>query len=136
MILQVILVVSIILQVFAVIVAIKLIKETKYNFSWVLLTIGFSVMAVRLLVELLPYVSNFESQDLGEFMVWSGVAMSLTFAIGVFLIQKIFKYMKRVEDSRRLTEKMFLNAIIQTKRKNANVLPKICTTVWGRCSRR
>ncbi|PTN09593.1 signal transduction histidine kinase [Mangrovibacterium marinum] len=117
MILQVILVVSIILQVFAVIVAIKLIKETKYNFSWVLLTIGFSVMAVRLLVELLPYVSNFESQDLGEFMVWSGVAMSLTFAIGVFLIQKIFKYMKRVEDSRRLTEKMFLNAIIQTEEK-------------------
>jgi len=103
--------------VFAVIVAIKLIKETKYNFSWVLLTIGFSVMAVRLLVELLPYVSNFKPQELGEFMVWSGVAMSLTFAIGVFLIQKIFKYMKRVEDSRRLTEKMFLNAIIQTEEK-------------------
>ena len=102
---------------FAVIVAIKLIKETKYNFSWVLLTIGFSVMAVRLLVELLPYVSNFKPQELGEFMVWSGVAMSLTFAIGVFLIQKIFKYMKRVEDSRRLTEKMFLNAIIQTEEK-------------------
>jgi signal transduction histidine kinase len=117
MILQIILVVSIILQVFAVIVAIKLIKETKYNFSWVLLTIGFSVMAVRLLVELLPYVSNFKPQELGEFMVWSGVAMSLTFAIGVFLIQKIFKYMKRVEDSRRLTEKMFLNAIIQTEEK-------------------
>lgn len=117
MVLQIILVVSIILQVFAVIVAIKLIKETKYNFSWVLLTIGFSVMAVRLLVELLPYVSNFKPQELGEFMVWSGVAMSLTFAIGVFLIQKIFKYMKRVEDSRRLTEKMFLNAIIQTEEK-------------------
>jgi len=117
MVLQILLVISIILQVFAVGVAIKLIKETKYNFSWVLLTIGFLVMAVRLLVELLPYVSNFKPQELGEFMVWSGVTMSLTFAIGVFLIQKIFKYMKRVEDSRRLTEKMFLNAIIQTEEK-------------------
>lgn len=33
------------------------------------------------------------------------------------MIQRIFKYMKRVEDSRRLTEKMFLNAIIQTEEK-------------------
>ncbi|WP_163711450.1 sensor histidine kinase [Mangrovibacterium lignilyticum] len=117
MILQFLLVIAIILQFFAVAVAIKLTKETKYNFSWILLTIGFLVMAVRLLVELLPYISKFQSQELGEFMVWSGVAMSLTFAIGVFMIQKIFKYMKRVEDSRRLTEKMFLNAIIQTEEK-------------------
>jgi len=117
MILKILLVIAIILQFFAVGVAVKLTKETKYNFSWILLTIGFLVMAVRLLVELFPYVSNFKPQELGEFMVWSGVIMSLTFAIGVFLIQKIFKYMKRVEDSRRLTEKMFLNAIIQTEEK-------------------
>ena len=117
MVLQVLLVISIILQFFAVAVAIKLTKVTKYNFSWILLTIGFLVMAVRLLVEILPYVSNFQPQELGEFMVWSGVIMSLTFAIGVFMIQRIFKYMKRVEDSRRLTEKMFLNAIIQTEEK-------------------
>ncbi|WP_372771945.1 sensor histidine kinase [Mangrovibacterium sp.] len=117
MVLQILLVISIILQFFAVAVAIKLTKVTKYNFSWILLTIGFLVMAVRLLVEFLPYVSNFQPQELGEFMVWSGVIMSLTFAIGVFMIQRIFKYMKRVEDSRRLTEKMFLNAIIQTEEK-------------------
>lgn len=117
MVLQILLVISIILQFFAVAVAIKLTKVTKYNFSWILLTIGFLVMAVRLLVEFLPNVSNFRPDELGEFMVWSGVIMSLTFAIGVFMIQRIFKYMKRVEDSRRLTEKMFLNAIIQTEEK-------------------
>lgn len=117
MVLKILLVISIILQFFAVGVAIKLTKVTKYNFSWMLLTVGFIVMAVRLLVEILPYVSNFQPQELGEFMVWSGVIMSLTFAIGVFLIQRIFKYMKRVEESRRLTEKMFLNAIIQTEEK-------------------
>ena len=117
MVLQILLVISIILQFFAVAVAIKLTKVTKFNFSWILLTIGFIIMAIRLLVEILPYISNFLPQDLGEFMVWSGVIMSLTFAIGVFMIQRIFKYMKRVEDSRRLTEKMFLNAIIQTEEK-------------------
>ncbi|MEL7587092.1 MAG: ATP-binding protein [Prolixibacteraceae bacterium] len=117
MVLQVLLVISIVLQFFAVGVAVKLTKVTKYNFSWMLLTIGFILMAFQRLVEFLPYISDFEPQELGQVMVWFGVVISLAFAIGVFLIQKIFKYMQRVEDSRRLTEKMFLKAIIQTEEK-------------------
>lgn len=117
MILQLLLVISIILQLFAVSIAIKLTKVTKFNFSWMLLTVGFILMALQRLLEFLPYISSFESPELGEIMVWSGVIISLTFAIGVFFIQRIFKYMKRVEDSRRLTEKMFLNTIIQTEEK-------------------
>lgn len=117
MILQALLVISIILQFFAVGVAIKLTKVTKFNFSWILLTVGFVFMAVQRLVEFLPYISDFLPQDFREVFIWMGVTTSLTFAIGVFFIQKIFKYMKRVEDSRRLTEKMFLNAIIQAEEK-------------------
>lgn len=117
MVLQVLLVITIVLQFFAVGVAIKLTKVTKYNFSWMLLTIGFILMAFQRLVEFLPYISDFKPQELGQIMVWFGVIISLAFAIGVFLIQKIFKYMRRVEDSRRLTEKMFLKTIIQTEEK-------------------
>lgn len=117
MVLQILLVITIILQIFAVAVAIKLTKVTKYNFSWILLTVGFVFMAVRRSVEFLPYISNFVPQDFREVFVWMGVTTSLTFAIGVFFIQRIFKYMKKVEDSRRLTEKLFLNAIIQTEEK-------------------
>ncbi|MGQ7870302.1 ATP-binding protein [Sunxiuqinia sp. sy24] len=117
MILQILLGISIILQFFAAGVAIKLTRVTKFNFSWILLTIGFIVMAISRMVEFLPFISNFEPQDLGEVVIWFGVVISLTFAIGVFMIQRIFKYMKRVEDSRRLMEKMFLNAIIQTEEK-------------------
>lgn len=117
MILKILFVIAIVLQFFAVGVAIKLTRVTKYNFSWMLLTIGFILMAIMRLVEFLPYVSNIKPQDYREIFVWGGVITSLAFAIGVFMIQRIFKYMKRVEDSRRLTEKMFLNAIIQTEEK-------------------
>ena len=117
MILKILFVVAIILQFFAVGVAIKLTRVTKFNFSWMLLTMGFIMMAIMRLVEFLPYVSNIKPQDYREIFVWMGVFTSLAFAIGVFMIQKIFKYMKRVEDSRRLTEKMFLNTIIQTEEK-------------------
>ncbi len=117
MILQILLFISIILQLFAVGIAVKLTKVTKFNSSWMLLTVGFILLAVQRLIEFLPYISDFEDPDLGEIMVWSGVVISLAFAIGVFFIQRIFKYMKRVEDSRRLTEKMFLNTIIQTEER-------------------
>jgi signal transduction histidine kinase len=117
MILKILFVIAIILQFFAVAVALKLTRVTKYNFSWMLLTLGFILMAVMRLVEFLPYVSNVKPQDYREIYVWGGVITSLAFAIGVFMIQKIFKYMKRVEESRRLTEKMFLNTIIQTEEK-------------------
>ncbi|WP_321286302.1 ATP-binding protein [uncultured Sunxiuqinia sp.] len=117
MVLQILLGISIILQFFAAGVAIKLTRVTKYNFSWILLTIGFIFVAISRTMEFLPFISSFEPQDLGEVAVWFGVVISLTFAIGVFMIQRIFKYMKRVEDSRRLTEKMFLNAVIQTEEK-------------------
>ncbi len=117
MILRILFVITIILQFFAVGVAVKLIRVTKYNSSWMLLTIGFILMAITRLVEFLPYVSEIKPQDTREIFVWMGLITSLSFAIGVFLIQKIFKYMKRVEESRRLTEKMFLNTIIQTEEK-------------------
>ena len=117
MILKILFVIAIILQFFAVGVAVKLTRVTKFNFSWMLLTIGFIIMAVMRLVEFLPYISDIKPQDYREIFVWGGVITSLAFAIGVFMIQKIFKYMKRVEDSRRLTEKMFLNTIIQTEEK-------------------
>ena len=117
MILKILFVIAIILQFFAVGVAIKLTRVTKFNFSWMLLTIGFIIMALMRLVEFLPYISDIKPQDYREIFVWGGVITSLAFAIGVFMIQKIFKYMKRVEDSRRLTEKMFLNTIIQTEEK-------------------
>lgn len=117
MILKILFVIAIVLQFFAVGVAVKLTRVTKYNSSWMLLTLGFILMAIMRLVEFLPYISDIKPQDYREIFVWGGVITSLVFAIGVFMIQKIFKYMKRTEDSRRLTEKMFLNTIIQTEEK-------------------
>lgn len=117
MILKILFVIAIVLQFFAVGVAVKLTRVTKYNSSWMLLTLGFIIMAITRLVEFLPYISDIKPQDTREIFVWGGLITSLAFAIGVFMIQKIFKYMKKVEDSRRLTEKMFLNTIIQTEEK-------------------
>jgi signal transduction histidine kinase len=115
--LQITLAISIIFQFFAATVAIKLTKVTKYNLSWILISFGFVFMAVQRLAEFLPFVTNFKPQDFRLFYIWLGAITSLFFATGVFLIQKIFDYMKRVEQKTREQEKALLNAIIQAEER-------------------
>ena len=115
MLLQFALILAMLLQVFAAGVSIKLTRVTKYNVSWMLISAGFIIMAIRCLVELLPLISNFDPLTFREVFVWLGVAVSFFFAVGVFLIQKIFKYMKKVEQEKRDMEKILLNAIIQAE---------------------
>lgn len=109
--------ITIVLQFFAASVAIKLTKVTKYNLSWILISFGFVFMAVQRLAEFLPFVTNIESQYFRLFYIWLGAITSLFFAIGVFLIQKIFKHIKQVENKTRDQEKALLNAIIQTEER-------------------
>ena len=117
MLLQFALILAFFLQFLAAGIAIRLTRVTKYNLSWILISIGFIFMAVRRLVEFLPTISNFEPQDFRNIYVWLGVIISFFFAAGVFLIRKIFNYMQRVEDERRDEEKRLLNAIIQAEEK-------------------
>lgn len=115
MLLQFALVLAMLLQVFAAGIAIKLTRVTKYNLSWMLISAGFIIMAFRCLIEFLPTVSDFAQQTFRDLYVWLGVAVGVAFAVGVFMIQKIFKYMKKVEQEKRDMEKIILNAIIQAE---------------------
>ncbi len=109
--------ITIIFQFFAAAVAVKLTKVTKYNLSWILISLGFILMAFQRLVELLPFVFNTEPQTYRLFYIWLGAITSIFFAVGVFLIQKIFKHIKQVEQKTRDQEKALLNAIIQAEER-------------------
>ena len=109
--------ITIILQFFAAAVAVKLTKVTKFNLSWILISFGFIFMAVQRLAEFLPFVTNFQPQYFRLFYIWLGAIASLFFAVGVFLIQKIFNYMKQAEVRTRGQEKALLNAVIQAEER-------------------
>jgi signal transduction histidine kinase len=115
MLLQFALVLAMLLQIFAAGISIKLTRVTKYNVSWILISAGFIIMAVRRFFEFLPMISDYQPKIYEDLFVWLGVAISFFFAAGVFWIQKIFKYMKKVEEDKREMEKAFLNAIIQAE---------------------
>lgn len=113
--LKFLLAISIILQLIAAGIALKLFRVTKYALSWILITFGFLLMVFLRFIEFLPFISDFEPDYFRELYIWMGVITSVFFATGVYLIQRIFNYMKKVETERRRTEKRFLTAIIDTE---------------------
>lgn len=111
------LILSIFLQLMAVAIVISLIKGSKYKSSWILLSIGLSIMAFRRLYEFLVFFHV----PLGEMTLqlnnWLGVLISVLILIGVFYVRKIFKYIAKMQKLRQESEKKVLSAIINTEEK-------------------
>jgi signal transduction histidine kinase len=118
------LIVAIILQFTGAIVALSLTKKTKYSLSWILLSIGFLIMAIQRFIEFIPLLWRGWEEDVAAINTWLGIITSVLVAIGVILIRKIFDFLKRTERSRDDSEKRVLNAIIQTEEKERRRLAK------------
>ncbi len=117
MVLRILLLISILLQVVAAVVAIRLTRVTKYNFSWMLFTAAFVAMCFLRCGEYLQVVADKELRLPPDFFVWIGVFTSLCFAVGVFYVQKIFNYIYRLDFQRRLTERRILSTVLRTEEK-------------------
>ncbi len=117
MVLQVLLIISIVLQLVAAIVAIRLTRVTKYNLSWMLFTVALTLMAFMRFGEYIQITKPFALRLPPELLVWMGVATSSFCAIGMLLVQKIFNYIADNERKRRMSEKRILNTVINTEEK-------------------
>lgn len=117
MVLKVLLIISVILQLVAAASAIKLMSRTKYNLSWILFSVALTAMAVIRFGEYAQMFMHKEFLLPPDFFVWMGVVTSLCFAVGVFLVRKIFKWLDRLNFQQRLTEKRILNTVLRTEEK-------------------
>ena len=118
MVLKVLLIISIALQLLATIIAIGMIKRTKYNFSWILFSVALTLMSLLRLGEYIRIAGDFDTVLLQPLsFVWLGVITSLCFAVGMFLILKIFNYQDKRDFQRGLSEKRILKTILRTEEK-------------------
>jgi hypothetical protein len=77
MLIKLALILSVILQFGAAIIAVGLIRRTKYNISWILISMAFVFMALRRVYELYQAYIVVEDSDLASFSAWIAVAISL-----------------------------------------------------------
>lgn len=109
------LIISIVLQIIAAVIALRFMKLTKYRLSWILLSLSFVFMAVRKFIQLFEYFRGTPSYTWQMIDEWVGVLISFMIIAGVILIRELFLSLKRAETDRLRTEKRVLNAIINTE---------------------
>lgn len=120
MILLILLFIAIILQFFAASVAMRLIKTTKYNASWILITIALFLMCFTTSHFFMSKLLRIMDLDRGlliseDISVWVNLVTSFCFALGVFMIKKVLTYIEMREWQRRKSEEKVLSAVIQAE---------------------
>jgi signal transduction histidine kinase len=108
-------IISILLQIIAASIAIRLMKLTKYRLSWILLSLSFVFMSVRTFIHLIEYFWGEPSFELSLIDDWLGVLISFMIIGGVILIRELFYSLKRSEIERMRAERRVITAIINTE---------------------
>ena len=117
MLLQIALVLSMLIQLGAAIIAVSLIRRTRYNVSWILISLGFVLMALRRLFEFSTLFWEIQLISKEEINSWIGIVISIFMLIGLIFIRQIFNLQDQIEEIRKEGEVRLLKAIIQTEEK-------------------
>ena len=95
------LIISIIFQLLAAFIALGLTRQTKFNISWVLISIAFLLIALRRILDLVPIYYKELQSDIYIIDRLMGIFTSVFLLLGVIFIRRLFKFLKRIDDIRR-----------------------------------
>lgn len=109
------LIISIILQFGAAIIALSLTRRTKTNVAWWLISIAFLLMAIRRVFELFQLLDSESKLITGLLSTWTGVLISILMLISLIFIKRIFNIQKRMDELRKESESRILSAIVRTE---------------------
>lgn len=109
------LIISIVLQIIAAVISLRFMKLTKYRLSWILLSLSFTFMAIRKIIQLNEFFRGTPSYTWQMIDEWMGTLISFMIIVGVVMIRELFYSLKKAEADRMRTERRVLNAIITTE---------------------
>ena len=88
---------------------------------WILFIVGFSLLSVERLVQLLVIGGQFEPRG---WYAYLGSVISVCLSIGVMYAHKLFKYIDRLNRQRQLLNKRILTAVLRTEEKSRSRFSK------------
>ena len=115
MLIKILLVISILVQTLATVYALRLVRTTKYNSGWILFIVGFSLLSVERVVQLL--LACGAEVNPRWWFGYLGIVVSVCLSIGVVYAHKLFKYIARLNRQRQTLNKRILTAVLRTEEK-------------------
>ena len=120
--LEAVLVVSLIVQAVATIFALRLVRRTKYNITWILMIIGSLIISIVTFLQLSMYNGKIDvsPQDMVAFCAFSTICIS----VGVMFAHRLFKHIDRLNRQRTLLNKRLLTAVLRAEEKSKSRFAK------------
>jgi len=109
------LILAVLFQFVAAFIAISLIRHTRYNISWVLISLAFVLMAVRRFLELMKVFQSGSGILESPLSSWLAVGISALIVVGLIFIKRIFNLQKRIDELKIENEARVLSAILKTE---------------------
>ena len=119
---KIFLIIAVVIQTIATVYALRLVWATKYNAIWILFIIGFSLLSVERILQVIVVNGGVEV-PLNTF-TWLGVAISICMSIGVMYAHKLIRYIDRLNRQRQLMQKRILTAVLRTEEKSRSRFSK------------
>ncbi|MBE6210190.1 MAG: sensor histidine kinase [Rikenellaceae bacterium] len=120
--LEVVLVVSLIVQAVATVFALRLVRRTKYNVAWILMIIGYLIISVVMFLQLRMYNGKI---DVSPQVVVAICSLStICISVGVMFAHRMFKYIDRLNRQRTLLNKRLLTAVLRAEEKSKSRFAK------------
>ena len=110
--LNIVVAIALLLQMVAIIYAIRLVKRTKYNAIWILCIIGFVLIAVERYFELLSV--NGEQVQL-YISIALGIGVSVCVSFAVLFAHRLVSYLERVDRQRALFNRRIMSAVLRAE---------------------
>ena len=102
-----ILFISVLLQIVAAVLAFRLMRVTEARAAWILIAIGLVLMAVRRIVDVLPFLHVEVTPNITLLDDLIGVVISVLMVAGVALIAPLFYSIRQSENALRETEERY-----------------------------
>jgi PAS domain S-box-containing protein len=102
-----ILFISVLLQVVAATLALRLMRVTEVRAAWILIAIGLVLMVVGRIIDVLPFLSIQITPEMSRLNEWVDVFISVVMVAGVALIAPLFYSIRQSENALRESEEQY-----------------------------
>lgn len=113
--LKIALLLSVILQFITAVLALTLVKRTRTNIAWWLISTGFVLMAIRRLFELLEVINQETYTGTQLLNSWVGVLISIVMLLSLSFIKRIFNIQERFRQLKKQHESRVFASILRTE---------------------
>lgn len=112
---EILMIVSIVMQVGAMIIALFLVGRTKYMALWICCVISLLLLCVERYFQLQEFAGNDVSDML---FAWVGIVVSLSFSICVLCARFLVSHVEDVTIQRRVLENRLLTSVLRTEERS------------------